>query len=63
MLIGLPLKPVHWMLPLLVALKLMELVVQVNVPGVAMVSVGLVISWVTVTLSDLVQPFVPVAVA
>ena len=61
--IGLPLKPVHWILPLEVALKLMEVVVQFNAPGVAKVSVGLVMSWVTVTLSDLVQPFVPVAVA
>ena len=37
-------------------------VLQVNTGGVAMLRSGVVISWVTVTLSFLIQPFAEVAV-
>jgi len=49
--------------PLDVALRLIEVVVHVNTTGVAIVNVGLVMFCVTVTLSIVVQPLVLVAVA
>jgi hypothetical protein len=40
--IGLPVKPVHWMVPLEVALKLTVVAVHVNTDGVLIDNVGLV---------------------
>ena len=49
--------------PLDVALRLIEVVLHVNTAGVAIINVGLVMFCVTVTLSIVVQPLVLVAVA
>jgi len=49
--------------PLDVALRLIEVVLHVNTAGVAIVNVGLMMFCVTVTLSIVIQPLVLVAVA
>ena len=56
-------KPVQVIVvPLLVADRFTDVVAQVNTAGAVTLSVGLVISCVTVTLSFCVQPLVAVAV-
>ena len=49
--------------PLVVAARFTEVVLQVNTAGCASDSVGLVMSCVTVTLAVVEQPFAVVAVA